>query len=113
VAKIIPEDMIEQSALDLLHEEGYSQMDDGSNATDDIKNGVTGGVIESLTKSEICVLDAIRNDVNAGIGEIASVIGLSSRTVDRAVTGLKQKWIIVSDKSKRNGQWEIAKELSK
>jgi ATP-dependent DNA helicase RecG len=78
-----------------------------SDAKNDIKNGVTGGVNKSLKKSEILVLEAIKNDNNASINDIAVAAGLSSRTVDRAVASLKRKGIIVGDKSKRNGQWEI------
>lgn len=62
-----------------------------------------------LNKSELAVYHLIEDTLQISRQEMAEKIGVSSRTVDRAIQSLIKKGLIKRDGSKKSGHWEIVK----
>lgn len=79
----------------------FTDKDDGIN--------VRLGDAANLTDKEQTIIHMIRRNSAITISEIAIAMGISTKTVERAIKSLKDKEILAREGAKRNGKWIILK----
>jgi ATP-dependent DNA helicase RecG len=62
-------------------------------------------VIESRGKSRGKILELIKNDSKISVAEIAEIVGLSIKGVEKNIRQLKREGIIVRTTDTKNGEW--------
>ena len=63
---------------------------------------------ESLTESEQTIFNLIQNSTNITKSEMATRIGKSEKTVQRIISSLMKKGVIVREGSNRTGHWKVS-----
>jgi len=79
------------------------------NVVDDVVDNVVDNVVDELHETERQVLDVLRTDDTLAAKHIAAQIDKAPRTVQRALTVLKDKGYIERVGTDRNGKWKILK----
>ena len=62
---------------------------------------------EKLTESEQTIFNLIQNNTNITKSEMATRIGKSEKTVQRIISSLTKKGVIVREGSNRTGHWKV------
>ena len=75
--------------------------------TDSLEKEVAGSEIESRGKSRGKILELIRNDSKISVPEIAEIVGLSIKGVEKNIRQLKQEGIISRTSDTKSGEWII------
>lgn len=70
-------------------------------------NGELNPALLYLNKSELAVYHLIEEAPQNSRQEIANQLGISTRTVDRAINSLVKKDLIVREGSKKTGYWKV------
>ena len=78
---------------------------DGMN--DGINVELNDSVMKNLSDKEQTVVHLIRRNPSMTVAEIAAAMGVSAKTVERAIKSLKEKEIVAREGAKRNGKWII------
>ena len=71
--------------------------------------GVNVGVSVELDKNETAILTLLRDDPEKSTARIADTLGVSSRTIDRALKSMKEKGVIKREGAHKNGYWVLLK----
>jgi predicted HTH transcriptional regulator len=90
-------------------DEGYNATANATGGVDDVNNGVddvNNGVNNDVNGVDV-ILNALRDNPHITIKELAIIIGVSVRTIDRKVEKLKVEGLLKRVGSARSGHWEI------
>ncbi len=71
--------------------------------------GINVGINVRLNKTEQSVVVLLLENPDMTIDELAVEIGVTSRTIERAISNLQKKNILLRIGSKKNGSWKIIK----
>jgi len=82
---------------------------DEENVVENVVDDVVDNVVDELHETERQVLDVLRTDDTLAAKHIAAQIDKAPRTVQRALTVLKDKGYIERVGTDRNGKWKILK----
>ncbi len=61
----------------------------------------------SFTKTEAAILEIIKYDERATIDSLSSAIGVKNRTIERSLTSLQNKGVLIREGSKKSGRWVV------
>lgn len=67
--------------------------------------GVNDGV--KLNKTQIKIIEIMRNNEHCTAEEIATAVGVEKRTIERNIKSLKEKGLIDRDGADKNGRWIV------
>lgn len=67
--------------------------------------GANDGV--KLNKTQIKIIEIMRNNEHCTAEEIATVVGVEKRTIERNIKYLKEKGLIDRDGADKNGRWIV------
>ncbi len=92
--------------LDFYREEKVRASSDVvNNVFNNVVNNVVNDVV--ITKLESQVLDLIRGNRDISIAEISLICGKNTRTIDRAISSLKEKNLLDRVGKRKKGQWRV------
>ena len=74
-----------------------------------INVGINVGLNDRLTKTEKAILTYLIENNDYTADELASIIHVTRRTIERSISGLQKKGKIERIGSKRNGKWSVIK----
>ncbi len=72
-----------------------------------INDGINVGITNMAVRNQDRLLDRVRENPAMTVAQMAEVLGLSKRQVERMVADLKKQERLVRVGAKRNGRWEV------
>jgi len=84
--------------------EGFDATINDTNVVNDVVNDVVDDVVNDVVNK---ILDTFKNNPRATIKNVAEIVGVTSRTIDREVESLKAGGKLKRVGSTRSGHWEV------